>query len=368
MGQEASHLPSISSYTLHTAMCKTQALAKPNDSSTLTHSLSESTSSVIDLEPQLQSLQSVPHQNEKVHNGVTGVYVSHKLVDTMRVFWQKNVDCLSLEDRLEIGSSIYFNMVLSSKEMKRILWNSVSKDRYANVKRLGLRFFDMIGWLIRRLSTHSTDLKDILTQLGTAHKALGIKMSDFSIMLTAVHEAFDYYFAQKYTMKERYAIDKLFTVTAELMMNEDMHSVPMMNDGGSLTFLNSISDCLDSQVGKAYLYRHFHNTACDELVIYLESIRRYKAATSDKQRFMIGRDICKTSIQSTAQFAINISHEAREDTLDVMVQLEAQFFKPCSSQSFDVPITLFDQSQNEILRLIKQNHWVQFKREITNLL
>eukprot|EP01083_Nonionella_stella_P067935 180015_1 len=112
-----------------------------------------------------------------------------------------------------------------------------------------------------------------------------------------------------------------------------------------LDFLKNLHVCLKSDAGKAYLYRYFQQTFCDELVIYLQSMQRYKASTSDKERFMIARDICKASIRETAPFAINISCGARGTALATIKQLEMQFLDRSNTKEFRVPITLFDECE-----------------------
>eukprot|EP01083_Nonionella_stella_P079927 219408_1 len=300
-----------------------------------------------------------------VQNGVIGEHVSLAIAETVYIFWHKNIDRLPREEQLEIGCSIYFTMMGSSEDMKHILWNRGNSNGQRNIKSLAHSLLDMMGWVIRSLITSNINLKATLAQLGIAHRALGIQPSHFAAMLVAVHETFAYYFEHKYSIKERYAFGKLFTVAAELMTGGDIYTHSHIFD--DLKFLNSLSECLACDVGREYLYRYFQQTFCDELVIYLQSIRRYKAASCDKERFIIARDICKTSVKPTAAFPINISYETRVRTLGHMRQLEAQFFNPIKTEEFEVAITMFDACQKEIVKLIELNHWKAFTTKITML-
>eukprot|EP01083_Nonionella_stella_P036913 100692_1 len=373
MGQEVSNVPAV--ITPEHSNGSVQSLAR----SKCTLKNVKSSISTISTNSSISSITPTPRSYTKstgqktetknqIHNGIIGVYVSLPLAETVYSFWTNNIINLPHEEQLEIGCSIYFTMIRFKKEEMRQLGLHNRSGGLDTIKRLGRRFLDMLGWLIRQLLITDMDLKTMATlaQLGAAHKALGVNISHFNTMLSAVHETFAYYFENKYSIQVQYAMDKLFSAATELMMGEDIGTGHNNKSFDDLEFLKSVSDCLKSPVGKEYLYRYFQQTFCDELVIYLESIHRYNAATSDKERFMIARDICKTSIKSTAPFGINISHEARVSTIDVMSELEAQFFNP-NTQQVQVPITLFDQCHEEILRLIKQNHWTDFKTKITML-
>ena len=48
------------------------------------------------------------------------------------------------------------------------------------------------------------------------------------------------------------------------------------------------------------------------IVIYLESVAKFRNQTSDRGRFMIARNIVATSIKTTSKLPLNISHETRE--------------------------------------------------------
>eukprot|EP01084_Bolivina_argentea_P003736 7047_1 len=305
---------------------------------------------------------------KQINNNLTGQYLSLPIAETAYIFWAKNVETLSQKDKLELACSIYFTMLSSSKEMKHILRSNV-KSESDSIEYLSLKFIDMLSWLIRHLLVNNMDLHATLARLGSGHKSMGINIQHFAPMLLAVHETFAYYFEHKYSIKEKYAIDKLFTVAAEIMMGQDIHKVKMMDNFSKsfndLAFLKNLNVCLCSDVGREYIYRYFQETFCDELVIYLKLMRRYNACVSDKERFMIARTICKTSITPIAPFTINISHEVRQDTLGHMSYLETQF-NALECEEFEVPIDLFEKCHTETMQLIQQNHWKKFVHKITS--
>ena len=76
-------------------------------------------------------------------------------------------------------------------------------------------------------------------------------------------------------------------------------------------FLKSLPKCLSSPIGKRYLYRFLQETMCDEIVLFLQSLSKFKAQTTDKGRFMIAKSINNNCIRSSATFCINLSYETR---------------------------------------------------------
>ena len=99
------------------------------------------------------------------------------------------------------------------------------------------------------------------------------------------------------------------------MTGEDLRNVQMMNDFSlsfkNLNFLQSLNVCLKSKIGRNYLHRYLEQNYCDEIVIWLQLIKKFNDSMSNKERFMNARNIIKTCITPTARFAINISHETR---------------------------------------------------------
>lgn len=113
-------------------------------------------------------------------------------------------------------------------------------------------------------------------------------------------------------------MDEIFTLAAQIMTGQDIKHSSHLNDIVSsfgtehIVFLQSLDKCLGSNIGREYLYRYLSQTWCEELAIFLQSLHRFKTQICPKARFMIARNICKTSIQSYATFTINISYETRQ--------------------------------------------------------
>eukprot|EP01084_Bolivina_argentea_P278553 475918_1 len=306
-------------------------------------------------------------QND-VQNNVTGKYLSLSVVETAYIFWKKHISTLNPNIKLEIACLIFFEMRLSTSEMRDTM-KQIVESTNNNIETFSLSIMDMLEWLVNHLLVNDIDLYDALQQLGAAHTSMGIQIKYFGAMLTAVHNTFAHYFENKYSIKEKYAIDKIFSVASQIMTGEDLHSVQSLQDFAesfdNLDFIQSLDICLKSQVGMQYLYRFLEQTFCDELVIWLQEMKTFKCAMSDKERFMIARRIKVTCIEPIAPFSINISHETRTQLLLMMKELEKQWHIGVRNE-FKVSSQLFDKCNIEIKRLMAKNHWKRFVQNINN--
>ena len=100
------------------------------------------------------------------------------------------------------------------------------------------------------------------------------------------------------------------------------------------------------------------------MVIYLQSMMRFKNQTTDKGRFMIARNIIDVSIDPTSNLAINVSYETRQNALIMVQQLESKFIQKID---FEMSYNVFDDVTNEIYKLILENHWHKFVQSIKNM-
>eukprot|EP00483_Globobulimina_turgida_P005628 UN05638 len=227
----------------------------------------------------------------------------------------------------------------------------------------------MIGWLMRHLVTDNIDLCSILTRLGVMHQQFGINIKHFNPMLQAMHVTFSYYFGTAYSLEIKYAFDEIFSLTAQMMTGQELKCNSHLNnitqefaiEGGDIPFLKDLETCLASTIGREYLFVYLSQTWCDEIVIFLKALFRFKSLMSDKERFMVARDITKTSIQPTGTFCLNISGETRINAINQMAELNEKFL---SSQKFKVKTDFFLDVERETYKLIFQNHWTKFVEEI----
>eukprot|EP00484_Ammonia_sp_Unknown_P008526 CAMPEP_0197073140 /NCGR_PEP_ID=MMETSP1384-20130603/210454_1 /TAXON_ID=29189 /ORGANISM="Ammonia sp." /LENGTH=410 /DNA_ID=CAMNT_0042511971 /DNA_START=26 /DNA_END=1258 /DNA_ORIENTATION=- len=307
-----------------------------------------------------------------IQNGITGTYVSYRICKIVARFWKQNVDSLTVDQQLEVGTSIFCTMLSSDFEMKKVLQKNLVTENNEKIEKTSLKYLDMIGWLVRYLVTDNIDLCSILSRLGTFHQKMGIQLHHFNPMLQAMHESFSYYFKQKYTIDVKYAFDEIFTLCAQFMTGESLNGgrspyllkINEQFQQNVVPFLQDLDTCLGSGVGQDYLYRYLQQTWCDEIVIFLKTSARFKCAVDDKDRIALAVDIKNTCIKETAEFALNLSYMTRINTLKDIEDLEAAV---AAKEPVDVSLTLFDQVEAETLKLVQDNHWSEFKQSISIL-
>jgi len=260
-------------------------------------------------------------------------------------------------------------MMVSSTEMKRILTDNMTSTQ--SIERSSVRLLDMMGWLIRNLLQSDPNLIPSLQQLGVVHRKMGIDINHFDPMLNSMHETLSYYFPIKYGVQIKYAIDQIFTLAAKIMTGQNPNEVAngyhlsdLHDEMKDHAFLKSLKICMESQIGREYLYRYLQQTFCDEIVIFLEWMNKFRKQTSDKERFMVARDIVKNSIESEATFSINVSYETRQNALSAMKAFENTFSE---KSDLKVDANLFLPVETEIFKLINDNHWIRFTQTFKNV-
>eukprot|EP01084_Bolivina_argentea_P024027 44846_1 len=298
-----------------------------------------------------------------VHNGITGQYISSRICKIAAKFWRKHIETLSVDQQLEIGCSIFFSMRSANNQTKTILQSNLPNVANKQIENMGLKFLDMLGWLIRHLVTDNIDLHTLLVRLGIMHQSMGIKIDDFNPMLQAMHETFSYYFISAYNIQVKYSFDEIFSLAAQAMTGQDLKynshllQITEQFQEKEIPFLTNLKVCLTSTVGTEYLYKFLSQTWCDEIVIFLQALCRFKNVMSDKQRFMIGKEITKTSIHQSATFCLNLSHCTRENAISNMNVLKDKFI---GKQHFEIGADFFAEVEQEVLKLIMDNHWKKF--------
>eukprot|EP01084_Bolivina_argentea_P101377 181770_1 len=187
-------------------------------------------------------------------------------------------------------------------------------------------------------------------------------------MLQSMHQTFGYYFERKYNIEVKYAMDEIFSLAAQIMSGQPLkghlNDITKQFQGKQIPFLKNLRTCLHSSIGREYLYRYLATMWCDEIVMFLQSVFKFKLLITNKERFICAKNIVKVCIQSTAVFAINISYEARTDIIDCISKLEQKFLV---KESFEISVEFFAQAEMEVYRLLKQNHWNAFMESIENL-
>eukprot|EP01083_Nonionella_stella_P040097 109020_1 len=301
-----------------------------------------------------------------VKNGVTGVFISSRICKIAAKFWMKNIETLSSDEALEVGCSIFFNMMATSRELKTIM----KSRRTQSIESTSIKYLDMMGWLVRHLVSDGLDVHSLLDRLGAVHRQMGITIHHFVPMLKAMHDSFAYYLEEKYSIEVKYAMDELFSFAAQVMTGQNIRQSSYLMEitkqfqGDHIPFLQSLEKCLQSPIGTEYLERFLSQTWCDELVIFLQSLKRFKRLVTNKERFIVAREIIKHSIDPIATFSLNLSYEIRGKMLYDMTLLEGKF---AQQEDFEVSVDFFEEIEKDVLRLIINNHWQRFVKDIETL-
>lgn len=192
-----------------------------------------------------------------------------------------------------------------------------------------MQFLDMMAWLIRMFMDHQKDqlfVMQSLVQLSCLHLNMGIKQHFYGEMLKNIHETMQYYYAHEYTLQVKYAMDKVFVFAACILSNgtcnlkfaEKIQLFGGFSDGKNsvpAVFLSSVDRCLQSSIGREFLYMFLTQTYCDEMAVFLQLLFKFKHQTTDKERFMTARNIVQTSIDPDGEFPINISYGVRTEVM-----------------------------------------------------
>eukprot|EP01083_Nonionella_stella_P276790 940830_1 len=199
-----------------------------------------------------------------VQNGVTGKFISSRICKIAGKFWKTNIETLSSDETLEVGCSIFFNMMATSRELKTIM-----KSRRASTQSIestSIKYLDMMGWLVRHLVSDGLDVHALLDRLGAFHRQMGINIHHFVPMLKAMHDSFAYYFEEKYNIEVKYAMDELFSFAAQVMTGQNIRQSSHLMDitkqfqGDHIPFLQNLEMCLRSQIGTEYPERYLSQT------------------------------------------------------------------------------------------------------------
>eukprot|EP00485_Elphidium_margaritaceum_P012048 CAMPEP_0202708148 /NCGR_PEP_ID=MMETSP1385-20130828/20396_1 /ASSEMBLY_ACC=CAM_ASM_000861 /TAXON_ID=933848 /ORGANISM="Elphidium margaritaceum" /LENGTH=392 /DNA_ID=CAMNT_0049367049 /DNA_START=64 /DNA_END=1242 /DNA_ORIENTATION=+ len=299
----------------------------------------------------------------KINNGVTGTLINALVVQIAADFWNKLIANKPMADKLEISCAIFFDMMTQNSETHGILKRTFTTQH--SIQKSSLRLFDMLHWLLQSLLRSDVDLVTVLRHLGNQHHNMGIDMHHLSAMLTAIHTTFSYYFPIQYGVQVKYAFDQIFSVAARVMtgqtltdVSNEFHGVANLSDDDeSQIFLQSLSACLKCNIGRTYLFRFLQQKFCDEVVIFLQSMKKFRQQTSDKERFMVAREVVKNTIATDALFCVNISHELRESILANMQELERTF---SGKKDLQVAKDFFVDVEKEMNQLVMENHWYAF--------
>ena len=170
-------------------------------------------------------------------------------------------------------------------------------------------------------------------------------------------------FTNAYTIQVKYSIDQIFTVATCIMTGcnfEQLTFGQRILELNECDFLRNLSTCLQSEIGREYLYRYLSQCYCSEIAIFLQMHQEYKQIFVGHHSFRLlkAKDIARVSLSENGQFPINVSYCAMIDFWARLNCLELQY--EAGPQSFEMDEQLFDGVNKEVIRLILNNHWRSF--------
>jgi len=268
--------------------------------------------------------------------------VSEKIVKIGADFWNSKISTMSYDDQIELSVALFLDMAVRDKSI-------MAMNKHVKIEARSLKFLNMVGWLIRILhGDYGSNLEESFRTLGNIHKAMGLRSDHFVVMRVSLHDTFAHYFPHDYGIKQQYAIDFMFLLASNLMMGEAM-AFPCDDSD----YLSSLQACL-----------YLQQTWCDEMLIYLQGIRKFKQQTNDKGRFMIARNIVDVSINAESDVAVNISYECRMNAMRLMSEYDEKFRM---KEDIKISSSMFESVTEEMYVLIFENHWREFKKNIRNM-
>jgi len=241
------------------------------------------------------------------------------------------------------------------------------------IEETALRFFDMFGWLIRSLTLDGVNLWKVLSKVGEQHNRMKIRPNHYQYLLEAFHYAMSESFSTEYTIQVKYSIDQIFTVATCIMTGYNFEQlsfgqrVLQLNE---CTFLKSLSTCLESEIGREYLYRYLGQCYCEEIVIFLQLLEEYKQIGAQHPehhclRLLKAKNIAKISLSDNGQFPINVSYCAMVDFWARLNCLKRSL--ETDATSFRMDEEIFDTIYTEVTSLILMNHWRSFVQSIKKM-
>eukprot|EP01084_Bolivina_argentea_P119605 212055_1 len=81
--------------------------------------LDDSEIDTISVLSEIDNTPSIFSERSNITNGVINEYVSQRLVAIVATFWLLNIEQMSMESKLEIGCSIFYDMIAANTKVKK---------------------------------------------------------------------------------------------------------------------------------------------------------------------------------------------------------------------------------------------------------
>jgi len=307
---------------------------------------------------------------KKIDNGIIGVHMTETFVFRAIAFWNENITLGFSDSQFREASTLFFShlMVNISKydSDTKILLNSTKND---GIIEAPLKYFDMIGFLLRLLVRSDVDAHSTLLAVGKLHlNAYNVSIESYLAMLNALHTTFCELFPRDYSLPLRYVFDTIFIHSVLIMnkhnkrLSEYMSFINQKLDTlSSLYFLQSLDMCLVDEIGSEYMYHFLNQSFCTEITKFLKLYNSFKHcnASSHRLKYNISLKIYSTCISDSSQYQINVPFGTYQQIKSDINQLKEQYVADVNA--LNVSNDIFDVAYEQIKRLIIQNHWCNFK-------
>jgi len=167
-----------------------------------------------------------------------------------------------------------------------------------------------------------------------------------------------------------YSIDQIFTVATCIMTGHNFEQLSFgqrVLELNECYFLKSFSSCLESEIGREYLYRYLGQCYCSEIAIFLQLYDEFEQIMNENHslRLKKAKSIGLICLSEQGQFPINVSFVAMVDFWARLNCLELRC--QADKSTFEMDEDPFDIVCNEIKSLVLSNHWSSFVRSIRKM-
>jgi len=205
-----------------------------------------------------------------------------------------------------------------------------------------LKLLDMIGVILRSVSSDDVDIMSLLSSLDKFYENIGIKTKQCCPLLISIDKALQQFFPDQYTVEIKFAFEEIFKWIAKRMMH--------ITD---VSFLKSFKECMESFEGRQILYSYLCTQWSEEVSVFLVLLDQFKKQKSDISRYGIAERMLSLCIEPKGQFVLKTSRDDKETILKSMRKMRKK-------HNFQIASSYFNEIEKEIHRLIQQKHWFKF--------
>eukprot|EP01084_Bolivina_argentea_P196967 337624_1 len=148
-------------------------------------------------------LKSKKHNGK--HNGIIGIYITKIFIVDAYNFWNINISSFNVREFREASTLFFSHLMVNMSSNNKILM------KHNNIIEAPLKYFDMIGWLLRTLNNNNINAYYTLKHIGEIHlNKYNVSLLSFYAMLNSLHIIFSELFQKEYNLRIKYIFDIVF--------------------------------------------------------------------------------------------------------------------------------------------------------------